>query len=755
MSGNSSPDYKALFFKAEERQRQAEERERQAEARQRQAEERERQAEERERQAEKHQRQAEERERQAEERERQERERNRPTTLGEFIRHCHNLLWRPLRAEAPSRSTTGKIPPPTGKYCPIRLRPWTDCVAIQREIYASVCRYLQPTEEDAPQLFAPLVELEGLGRRFALRPISSEQDLESYERFAVEDHVHDIISQLCRIPAAREEFGLGDGVWFDNHANMLDEVEQSGSDTRLSRPDQFCIHRVDGQSNTLLTTVEYKPPHKLPVQTIREGFRPMDFWREIVKSDTIPTDELKKQRYNAARLAGSVAVQQFHGMIQYGVGCSYITNGLIDVQLWVSFDDPTTLYYDVGEPDITLHTDFGNVREPQTRVERALCSCLMSFRTPLRDQAWRNAARKNLPIWHTNLDSERSQIPAAELPQSPNVEYASSEYPSPEQTTSEYLPSSSPAGSPVTKGRRVTTQAASGCVPSSDQHHQEDSSDSEVDPAASAGRKRGFSQVASSPPHQRSAPRADSRGNQSGQSRPHVVQYCTQKCLLGLQQGATLDPNCPNAELHKPGGSDKRHPISVEDLVKKLNAQLDQDLDHNCTPIGPCGSYGAPFKITCATFGYTIIGKGTTSRLWKEVSREAEVYRILKRAQGSAVPVFLGAVNLAQIYFLHGAGEIRHMLLMGWGGESVGHIPLDKAIQRAISQSVKEIRSLGIFHQDLRPENILWNTELQRALVIDFHRCTLHRRPTHKRPGSHKRLRSGHEEQESKRSRVL
>lgn len=49
---------------------------------------------------------------------------------------------------------------------------------------------------DAQQLFAPLVELEGLGRRFALRPISSEQDLESYERFAVEDHVRDIISEL-------------------------------------------------------------------------------------------------------------------------------------------------------------------------------------------------------------------------------------------------------------------------------------------------------------------------------------------------------------------------------------------------------------------------------------------------------------------------------------------------------------------------------------------------------------------------------
>ncbi|RHZ58150.1 uncharacterized protein CDV56_107957 [Aspergillus thermomutatus] len=61
------------------------------------------------------------------------------------------------------------------------------------------------------------------------------------------------------------------------------------------------------------------------------------------------------------------------------------------------------------------------------------------------------------------------------------------------------------------------------------------------------------------------------------------------------------------------------------------------------------------------------------SRLWGEVSREAEVYRALQRAQESAVPVFIGTINSAQTYFLHGAGRIRHMLLMGWGGESVGH----------------------------------------------------------------------------------
>lgn len=99
--------------------------------------------------------------------------------------------------------------------------------------------------------------------------------------------------------------------------------------------------------------------------------------------------------------------------------------------------------------------------------------------------------------------------------------------------------------------------------------------------------------------------------------------------------------------------------------MRLLKAQLDENIDR-CTPLGGCGAYGAPFKLTCVVYGYSVIGKGTTSGLWKDVSREAQVYQILRKAQGSAVPVFLGTVDLAKIYFLHGAGEIRHMLVIGW-----------------------------------------------------------------------------------------
>jgi serine/threonine protein kinase len=54
-------------------------------------------------------------------------------------------------------------------------------------------------------------------------------------------------------------------------------------------------------------------------------------------------------------------------------------------------------------------------------------------------------------------------------------------------------------------------------------------------------------------------------------------------------------------------------------------------------------------------------------------------------------------------------------------------------LQQEIWKSKKEIQALGVRHEDLRLENILWNDELQRALIIDFHRSKLDPRPTGKR----------------------
>ncbi|CAG8095457.1 unnamed protein product [Penicillium olsonii] len=735
MANTSPTDYKKLFLQAEERQRQESERRKEAEEREKQADER--------------QRQESERRKEAEEREKQQTERSRRTTFAELLRFCHSLLSRPLKFETPSRSTAGTIPPPTGKYCPTRLAPWTDCSAQQQKIFRSVCDYLKPTEEAGARLFTPLIALEEDARRLGLRPISSEQGLENYERTAVEDHVRDIIAELSKIDGARAEFGLGDGIWFDNHTNSFDPHRaretnaDQPSDIRQPRPDQFCVHRVDGSTNTLLTTVEYKPPHKLPVEALRVGLRDMDLWQYLVRSNKIPTDHEEKLRYNAERLVCSAIVQEYHVMIQEGLEYSYVTNGVARVLLRVPYEDPSTLYYFFCDPNSEQGPS-----EPKTSVARVLCLCLMAFLSPIRDHEWRNSARSRLPLWSTSFDHARSQIPEGVMQQiALHSDSTNSEYVSPEPS-SNYEPSSPPLESP-TAGRRVTTRSQTSCAPSDSRHRLPSPGSSESDSNQATGRKRGFSQVTSSPSAQRAARQSETRPGPDSHSVRADSKFCTQRCLLGLQAGNILDEHCPNVELHRRGRGSMKHAITSADLMKLLKAQLDENIDR-CVPFGICGAYGAPFKLACAKYGYVVLGKGTTSCLWEEVSREAQVYQILQKAQAAAVPVFLGTIDLAKVYFLHGAGDIRHMLIMGWGGVSTATMEPTSELVGQISKSYKEIKALGIVHGDLRFDNVLWNSELGRALIIDFHRSTLRVKSARKRarkersqdtPGDAKRLR--------------
>lgn len=441
-------------------------------------------------------------------------------------------------------------------------------------------------------------------------------------------------------------------------------------------------------------------------------------------------------------------------MIQEGLEYSYLTNGVARVLLRVPRDDPTTLYYFFCDPhnEVDIAGD-KNHQLSKTSVTRVLYLCLMAFRSPTRGQEWRNRLRPGLHTWETSFEHTRSQIPRSELQQVPHSDSTNPEFPSPGSGSSYELPSSSPLPSP-SEGRRVPTRSQTSCAPSEIRPRSRSPNSSGSDTNQPSGHKRRISQVTPSPSARRSDGQRESGHDQKDYSRRRAAQFCTQRCLLGLQTGEFLDELCPNVDHHRRGQDDPtQHPISAEDLMVSLKTQLDENIDR-CIPLGGCGSYGAPFKLTCTKYGYTVIGKGTTSGLWKEVSREAQVYRILRKAQGSAVPVFLGKFDMAKIYFLHGAGQIRHMLVLGWGGECTATMDITPHLRREIRRSNKEIKALGIFHEDLRCENVLWNKELGRALIIDFHRSTLKCRPSSQPARSAKRRPCRVETDDTKRVRV-
>ncbi|KAK9369507.1 hypothetical protein V1509DRAFT_638641 [Lipomyces kononenkoae] len=664
MAGDSSPDYKVLWCQTDEGRKLEAEISIQADEAWKRAGEAWKRAGEARKQAYEAHRQADEAQKQAEE--------ARRTTFREFIKSSHILISRTARVASVSRSTQATLKDPSGKRCPTLLRPWSDFPDIQQEIYDSVLYFLHPSDKYAPRLFSSVTALEDRGRR--RDPLSTERDVEIYERASVEWNVSDVIAQLSKIPKAQEEFKLKDGIKFESPDFALSPVASDKDEkSTLGRAvPESCIYRVDGSTNTIFATVEYKPPHKLSVANLRAGLRPMNFWEEIVQRPSTPTDPNEKLRYNAEQLTGSALAQEYHVMIHEGLNYSYITTGLALVMLHVRSDDPSTLYYYLCEPnsDVGLADDDQSLRLSSTAIARVLCLCLMSLRSGgARKQNWRNQTIENLHTWSTDLDYIWSQIPEGERHQNP---------PSSESRVSLYSPPA-PLRSPVASGHRPITR-----------------SQTRSRPQETKRRLGGSALWTRSLNHRRSKETVQVTDEDGvGTTEQNFVRRSV--CLV--YSGGLLDNECPNVELHRQGRDSDRHLISTERLVQLVKQQLDEDLDHNIKPFGVCGSYGAPFKITCVPYGYTVVGKGTTSELWKEVSREADVYRVLQKAQGSAVPVFLGAIDLKMIYFLHGGAEIRHMLLMAWGGKDASGLEHSEALLREIWRTEKEIRALGVVHE--------------------------------------------------------
>ncbi|RMZ06321.1 hypothetical protein D0862_04647 [Hortaea werneckii] len=386
--------------------------------------------------------------------------------------------------------------------------------------------------------------------------------------------------------------------------------------------------------------------------------RPMRFWEDMVDTESVPTDRLEKLQYNATRLSGAALVQQYHLMIQEGLAYSCVSTGIALVFLYVPEDDPTTLCYHLSVPneDVRLKDQEDHTR-PLTAVARLLCLSLMSCVSPLRSHAWRNHVKSNARIWETDFEHVRAQIPDDQLYETP---------PGSEYVTS--LPVGPYDGDfPRQDIRLLPTHAPS---PGGDSDHSDHAGPPLSDVNATArGNKRNHSQVTSSPPQDRARSFASLKQGGRGHAQRTASPFCTQRCLLGLQKNDVLDDDCPNISCHRQGRETDQHLVSAGEMVRMLKKQLDEDVDDHCEPLGECGASGAPFGLRCKSLGYTIIGKGTTSALWHVVAREAQFYQILRPAQGSAIPVFLGELDIKQTFYLHGADKIQHMLLIAWGGE--------------------------------------------------------------------------------------
>jgi serine/threonine protein kinase len=90
--------------------------------------------------------------------------------------------------------------------------------------------------------------------------------------------------------------------------------------------------------------------------------------------------------------------------------------------------------------------------------------------------------------------------------------------------------------------------------------------------------------------------------------------------------------------------------------------------------------------------------------------------------------VYLGNFSLIRTYFLDVGVRIVYMLLMSWAGEQVNKdliLAMGRDLDVDTNRAVTKMLDCGVEHRDLRPPNVLRNSETRNLVLIDFERSEI------------------------------
>ena len=413
------------------------------------------------------------------------------------------------------------------------------------------------------------------------------------------------------------------------------------------------------------------------------------------------------------RLITAVITQIFSYMIRIGLQYGYVCTGEAFIFLKIT-DDPSTVYYYLSIPN----QDVEQTNEPQrTAVAQVLAFTLHALAAERPTQDWFDAA-DDLREWKVEYENVLRDIPPTVRKEHSPTPYKARRWKSLNQSW-------------------VTTR--SGRQLGNNQRNDDDDDDPPT-PCPSnrmeggrggrgrggrGGGGRGRTGRGRGGSGRGGQKEKEERGKKnSGQVTSR--QYCTQRCLHGLLTGGALDKNCPNVKHHCGKSKDPcKHAVNPSTFLRMMRDQLAGDRDTDCEPLYIQGARGALFKLTLTSHAYTVAAKGTISAFIPYLQHEAAVYEQLRPIQGTYVPVCLGAIDLVRLYHYNGV-QISHMLLLGWGGTRIDcYINRDNkadVVAQAIV-SLQAIHQLGVLHQDAMPRNMLWNTECNGVMLVDFERA--------------------------------
>lgn len=656
-----------------------------------------------------------------------------PSDLNDFLWACHNLSLAIRVVTDPSETTKGDTAEATCRYHPSRVVPWTGFVKDQANIWDIFQRH---PEFLSKKQYASLHQLEYVGQKST--PISAEMDLRYFERDTVEHQVKDVVDAVYDDEALRQEFNLRGPVTFESHTNLKSSKDQylssnvqhmaieddtsrepstsagKGKEVKKKssavagrsvvtrgQADRFCIYRQEDENHVPAMAIEYKAPHKLSRDEIATGLT-----REIQPARDVIGKDGEDVEFCSRRLVTVVITQLFSYMVNKGIRYGYVCTGETFIFLRIQ-DDPSTVEFAICVPNIDVRMD----QEEdcyRTAVAQVAAFTLRALAVPPPMQEWFDAVA-NLGIWPV----EYSGI-LAETPESKRQKSASKKFSAYYSSIPQDLPplqmklrsrSRTPPPPPSPSGAQVSS-------PSSGRGRGRPRRGR----PRSAGTRSGASGQRAGGQH-----RGHSYYNIPIEERP----YCSQKCILALKIGGSLDPSCPNFKDHR------KRKIPTRGFHSLIRHQLatNRGITADCCPLYKQGSTGALFKVRLSSHGFTMVAKGMTSQDLQILEHERHIYDVLRDIQGVYIPVCLGIVQLEPKYpYYYNGGVYTHMLFLSWAGK-----PLSASLESCsygqaadtISHLLDEIHQRGVLHGDAEPRNTLWDDTRKCLMMVDFERASI------------------------------
>ncbi|EGD94209.1 hypothetical protein TESG_01731 [Trichophyton tonsurans CBS 112818] len=707
-----------------------------------------------------------------------------PTTLPEYLDACHVHLSVGFSSRVDHKDgTKGPVENAKFKLRPKYIREWR---TFPRE-QAKVWELLFESDFVSEPHFASANGVEQEGKYISLRMLRSELDLGYYERYTVEDRVAFIIQTLYADAKLRKTFNLMGSVTFENHGNTInpgsdDEAnaglplplqspvqkrrKQSDSadpltvHTGSSRPraDQFCVYNSGNGKMVPAFIIEYKPPHKLLLDSALDGLLDIEVDEVVISGDN--DDEAKRNR----RMVAAVITQTFSYMIQARLEFGYVCTGELSIFLRIDPNDPTTVYYyrstpneDVGEStgwtgdsnggtsdSASSSSDGdsgGHNRLHLTAIGQVLAFTLRALRSPPHGQNWPTDTEERLKKWEIEFNHDvvyglDSSSPPEKLP--------SSGYKPPQTSRDEYM-----RMSPVrTRSKRRAAAAAAAAAASSCREPEEpnpessdgneDCGDWGADPNSPTPRRRRASSKARVVVSSRSRPPPSTPAERKRYvyNTGPIHPWCTHKCLAGLRTRGLLDPKCPNAAMH---GTGPRHAIDDSQFRKLVREQIAGPRGPwGCESMHRHGTSGALFWVTTFPYGYTLVAKAMPVETARRAIHEENVYQQLHKIQGEYVPVCLGSIDVSSgRLWYDGIFPVVHLLFLSHVGKSlVSHAQGRSRVSPFIPSACEALRAIHrqlTLHCDTHVGNMFWSRENGRVMFIDFERARVAKEKKRKR----------------------